>query len=160
MDSGCGPLGLLTLAVAKACGVNKVIVFDVEESRTKFAESYGADVGIVPPQANDPSKDSLIFSQEFTKEIIEKHDLGHGFDVIVEASGAEICSQMAICALKPGGTCTCNLNKILYYLLTVCSYSSRTRKAVDGSTIIHGYREGVEYQRWVSVAGDFWRQND
>lgn len=80
-------------------------MFDIEESRTKFAESYGADVGIVTPKNTDPSKDSLTFSQEYAKEIIDKYDLGNGFDVTVEASGAEICAQMAICMLKAGGTC-------------------------------------------------------
>ncbi|KAI8280961.1 hypothetical protein K4K56_011958 [Colletotrichum sp. SAR 10_98] len=85
---GCGPLGLLVLAVAKAYGVKKVIMFDIESSRTQFAETYGATVGIVPPKNEDPS-----------------HELGNGFDVIVEASGAESCIQMAIAMLKSGGTC-------------------------------------------------------
>lgn len=80
-------------------------MFDIEESRTKFAESYGADVGIVTPKNSDPSKDSLTFSQEYAKEIVDKYELGQGFDVTVEASGAEICAQMAICMLKSGGTC-------------------------------------------------------
>ncbi|EOO01033.1 putative xylitol dehydrogenase protein [Phaeoacremonium minimum UCRPA7] len=102
---GCGPLGLLILAVAKAYGLKKIVMFDIEESRTKFAESYGADVGIVTPKNSDPSKDSLTFSQEYAKEIVDKYELGQGFDVTVEASGAEICAQMAICMLKSGGTC-------------------------------------------------------
>ena len=80
-------------------------MFDVEESRAKFAQSYGADLAIVPPKNTDPSKDSFTFAQDYTKEIIEKHGLGNGFDVSVEASGAEVCAQMAVCALKAGGTC-------------------------------------------------------
>ncbi|KAJ9157283.1 Alcohol dehydrogenase GroES-like domain-containing protein [Pleurostoma richardsiae] len=102
---GCGPLGLLILAVAKAYGVKKIIMFDIEESRTKFAESYGADAGIVTSKNDDPAKDSLTFATEYAQDMIKKHDLGHGVDVAVEASGAEICAQMAICMLKPGGTC-------------------------------------------------------
>ncbi|KAK6366324.1 hypothetical protein LTS17_010830 [Exophiala oligosperma] len=101
---GCGPLGLLILAVAKAYGVKKIVMFDIEESRTKFAESYGADVGIVTHK-NDSGKDSLTFAQDFATEIIQKHDIGSGFDVAVEASGAEVCAQMAVCMLKAGGTC-------------------------------------------------------
>lgn len=57
------------------------------------------------PKNTDPSKDSLTFSQEYAKEIIEKYDVGNGFDLAVEASGAEICAQMALCMLKAGGTC-------------------------------------------------------
>ncbi|KAF3797539.1 putative sorbitol dehydrogenase [Colletotrichum gloeosporioides] len=102
---GCGPLGLLILAVAKAYGVKKIVMFDIEESRTKFAESYGADVGIVTPRHSDPSQDVLSFSQHYAREVITKYGLGYGFDVAIEASGAEICATMAICMLKAGGTC-------------------------------------------------------
>ena len=83
--SGCGPLGLLILAVAKAYGVKKIIMFDVEAARTQFAESYGADVGIVTPR-RDPDKEPLAFAQEYAAEIVKKYDLGTGFDVAVEAS--------------------------------------------------------------------------
>ncbi|KAI8251649.1 hypothetical protein K4K58_008438 [Colletotrichum sp. SAR11_239] len=102
---GCGPLGLLVLAVAKAYGVKKVIMFDIESSRTQFAETYGATVGIVPPKNEDLSVDSLCFYQQYAKELNSKHELGNGFDVTVEASGAESCIQMAIAMLKSGGTC-------------------------------------------------------
>ncbi|KAF0330009.1 alcohol dehydrogenase GroES-like domain-containing protein [Colletotrichum asianum] len=103
--SGCGPLGLLVLAVAKAYGVKKVIMFDIESSRTQFAETYGATVGIVPPKNEDPSIDSLSFYHQYAKQLNSEHDLGNGFDVTVEASGAEACIQMAVVMLKSGGTC-------------------------------------------------------
>jgi D-xylulose reductase len=102
--SGCGPLGLLILAVAKAYGVRKVVMFDVEQSRVDFAIKYGADVGIVPPKKEE-SVESLAYAQDYASKIIKEHGLGNGFDVSVEASGAEICAQMAICVLKNGGTC-------------------------------------------------------
>jgi D-xylulose reductase len=90
--------------VAKAYGVKTVVMFDAEESRTQFAKSYGADVALVPPRIAD--QDSLTFATDYAREIITTYDLGAGFDVTVEASGAEICAQMAICMLKSGGTCT------------------------------------------------------
>lgn len=80
-------------------------MFDIESSRTEFAEKYGATVGIVTPSNKDSTVDSLTFAQSYAKEVIEKHGLGHGFDVTVEASGAEVCAQMAVCMLKSGGTC-------------------------------------------------------
>ncbi|KAI1865757.1 hypothetical protein JX265_008080 [Neoarthrinium moseri] len=101
---GCGPLGLLILAVAKAYGVRKVIVFDIEQSRVDFAVKYGADTGVVPPQKGQ-GIESLAFAQDYANQIVKQHDIGSGFDIAVEASGAEICSQMAICMLKNGGTC-------------------------------------------------------
>ena len=92
------------LAVSKAHGVKKIVMFDVEESRAKFAQTYGADVGIVAPQNTDPGFDSLTFAQNYAQEILDQEKLGHGFDVIIEASGADICAQMGVFMLKPGGT--------------------------------------------------------
>jgi D-xylulose reductase len=103
--SGCGPLGLLIIAVAKACAVRRIIVFDIEESRVNFACQYGAHVGIVAPQF-DRSIDSLTNAENFTSEVIREQGLDYGVDVAIEASGAEICAQMAVTILKPGGTCT------------------------------------------------------
>ncbi|KAL3461366.1 chaperonin 10-like protein [Aspergillus heterothallicus] len=100
---GCGPLGLLVIAVAKAYGVRKIIVFDVEQSRLDFAVEYGADVGILSPK-NVDSAEPLAFAQNFTNQVIKEHGLDHGVDVSVEASGAESCAQMAITILKAGGT--------------------------------------------------------
>ncbi|WYZ44994.1 hypothetical protein EsH8_VIII_000310 [Colletotrichum jinshuiense] len=107
---GCGPLGLLILAVARAYGVKKIVMFDIEQSRTQFAKSYGADVAIVTARNNDPSKDILAFAKEYAKEIATEHNLGYGFDVAIEASGADVCATMAICMLKAGGTCTVRYN--------------------------------------------------
>ncbi|KAJ5642852.1 uncharacterized protein N7484_005359 [Penicillium longicatenatum] len=101
---GCGPLGILVIAVAKASGVRKIIVFDVEQSRMDFAVQYGADVGIISPN-NDGSDDALEFAQRFVAQTLKEQGLDHGVDVSVEASGVESCAQMAIAILKPGGTC-------------------------------------------------------
>ncbi|KFA71081.1 hypothetical protein S40288_05512, partial [Stachybotrys chartarum IBT 40288] len=101
---GCGPLGLLILAVAKAYGVRKIVMFDIEQSRIDFALKYGAHAGFVPPRREEP-KQPLEFAQEYTKSIIAELGITNGFDVAVEASGAEVCAQMAICSLKNGGTC-------------------------------------------------------
>jgi D-xylulose reductase len=95
---------LLVIAVAKAYGVRKIIVFDVEQTRLDFAVQYGADIGILSP-TNDGSVEALVFAQEFTTKVAKEHGLGAGVDIAVEASGAESCAQMAITILKSGGTC-------------------------------------------------------
>lgn len=41
---GAGPIGLVTLMVAKAFGASHVLVTDVDESRVEFAKKMGADV--------------------------------------------------------------------------------------------------------------------
>jgi D-xylulose reductase len=99
-------LGLLILAVAKAYGVRKIVIFDIEQARVDFAVKYGADAGSVPPMKPE-NVDSLAYAQQFAKQVIEEHDVKHGFDVAIEASGAEICAQMAVCIAKNGGTCKC-----------------------------------------------------
>ena len=103
----------MILAVAKAYGVRKVLMFDIEQSRVDFAVKYGADAGIVSPKKEE-GVEALAFAQEYAKQIIKEHDVGNGFDVTVEASGAEACSQMAICMLKNGGTCKLNPRNRLF----------------------------------------------
>jgi D-xylulose reductase len=92
------------MAVARACGVQKIVVFDIEQKRIDFALKYGADIGIIPPRREE-GLDSLEFAQEFSSSVIKQNDLGFGFDVAIEASGAEPCVHMAVTSLKPGGTC-------------------------------------------------------
>ncbi|KAL5334757.1 chaperonin 10-like protein [Aspergillus crustosus] len=104
---GCGPLGLLIIAIAKAYGVRKILVFDVDQSRLDFALSYGADIGVLSPKfsASTPSE-QLNSAQEFTHSVLKSHSLNSaGLDISIEASGAEPCAQMALTILKPGGTC-------------------------------------------------------
>lgn len=84
-----------------------MVMFDIEQSRVDFAIKYGADAGIVPP-TKEESVESLAHAQSYASQIIKEHGIGNGFDVAVEASGAEICAQMAICMLKNGGTCELN----------------------------------------------------
>jgi D-xylulose reductase len=47
--SGCGLLGLLVMAVARAYGPKKIIAFDIEQSRVDSAVKYNADIGVVCP---------------------------------------------------------------------------------------------------------------
>ncbi|KAL4875793.1 chaperonin 10-like protein [Aspergillus karnatakaensis] len=102
---GCGPLGLLVIAIAKAYGVRKIVVFDVEQSRLDFALSYGADIGILSPNISK-SSDPLASAQDFTNNVLKSNSLNPaGIDISIEASGAESCAQMALTILKPGGTC-------------------------------------------------------
>ncbi|KAL4868572.1 chaperonin 10-like protein [Aspergillus spectabilis] len=103
---GCGPLGLLVITIAKAYGVRKILVFDVEQSRLDFALFYGADIEVLSPKTISTSSDPLKSAQEFTNQVLKSHSLNlSGVDISIEASGAEPCAQMAVTILKPGGTC-------------------------------------------------------
>jgi len=103
--SGCGPLGLLIMAVARAYNVRRIIAFDVEQSRVDFATSYNADVGILSP-FNTDGQEPLAFATDFMTKVIKEQGLGSGVDLVIEASGAEACTQMAVVLAKPGGTST------------------------------------------------------
>lgn len=92
---GAGPVGLLCCAVAKAYGAKKIVTVDINEDRLKFALDYAATHAF-RSQRESP--------EESANRMIKECDLGYGADVIIDASGAEVCIQTAIYALRTGGT--------------------------------------------------------
>ena len=55
---GCGPIGVLCQAVAKAYGAKKVVGVDVVQSRLDFAKSFGADGVFMSPKP-EPDMDPV-----------------------------------------------------------------------------------------------------
>lgn len=100
---GCGPIGVLCQAVAKAYGAKKVIGVDVVQSRLAFAKSFGADGVFMPPKA-DHGADPVEHSEKVAAMIKEQFNLGEGPEVVLECTGAEPCIQAGIFATKKGGT--------------------------------------------------------
>lgn len=97
---GCGPIGLLCQAVAKAYACKKVIGVDISDGRLKFASSFAADdVYKMPFRAAEEAEED--FAKRISKEIRTKFDLGTGADVILEATGAEPCIQVGVFLAKP-----------------------------------------------------------
>ncbi len=87
---GVGPLGQLGILVAKAAGVGKLIVSDVNPYRLERAEELGADVVL------DARKDDVVSTiMEVTK--------GNGVDVVAEMSGNPIALNQGLKVLTPGG---------------------------------------------------------
>nr|BAK04516.1 predicted protein [Hordeum vulgare subsp. vulgare] len=103
---GAGPVGLLCMAVAKALGASRIIAVDINTDRLAFARSYAAtDVfQPSPPQAGEQRTDS---SRRCTKELVSALGLSErgpgGVDVVIEASGAESCIQMAMYLVREAG---------------------------------------------------------
>lgn len=92
------------MAVAKSYGVSKIIAFDIESARVAFAKKYCADEAYeVPRDFGD--KGSFIFANEFVKTVLGEQKLPYGVDVAIDATGAEVCMQMAVFITKPHGTC-------------------------------------------------------
>jgi D-xylulose reductase len=100
---GCGPIGILCQAVARAWGAAKVIGVDVVDSRLALAASYGSD-GTYKPERKAAGIDAMEHAEATAADLKEKMGLGDGADVVLECSGAEPCVQLGIYAAKPGGT--------------------------------------------------------
>jgi threonine 3-dehydrogenase len=88
---GCGPIGLASIPIAKACGATTVAGFDMSEYRLEMAEKQmGADYVV------DVSKvDTLTAAKDITK--------GVGFDVVLEMSGHPQGIENAFKMCRAGG---------------------------------------------------------
>lgn len=100
---GCGPIGVLCQAVAKAYGAKKVIGVDVVQSRLDVSKSYGVDHTFMPPRA-EPGSDPMEHAEKVAEDMKKQLDLGEGADVVLECSGAEPCVQLGIYTAKRGAT--------------------------------------------------------
>lgn len=100
---GCGPIGVLCQAVARAYNTKTVIGVDVVQTRLDVATSYGADYTFLPPRAG-PDQGPVEHAGNVAKKIKEQFQLGDGPDVVLECSGAEACVQLGVLTAKPGAT--------------------------------------------------------
>lgn len=104
---GCGPVGLLCMAVAKAFGASRVIAVDIVPHRLEFAKSYAATDSFMPPLL-EQGETNVAFSKRAAA--LMKAELGiaeqgaRGIDLVVDASGAETSVQTGVRIVKSGGT--------------------------------------------------------
>lgn len=104
---GCGPIGVLCQAVAKAYGASKVIGVDLSKSRTEFAKDFAADGVHVVDRARLTPRDGVDpveLSRALGEKIVAEFGVDDGFDVVLECTGAESCIQAGVFATKKGGT--------------------------------------------------------
>ncbi|XP_052762477.1 sorbitol dehydrogenase-like [Mya arenaria] len=90
---GAGPVGVLTMLVAKRMGAAQVIATDISDHRLAQAMSLGAD-HVIKVNTDDP--------RELANDIAET--LGEQPDVSVECSGVDFSFRTAIHATYPGGS--------------------------------------------------------
>jgi threonine 3-dehydrogenase len=89
--TGCGPVGLMTLLIARARSAKTIIAADISDYRTQFARRLGAD-HVVNPK---------------TENMVEKvRDLtqGTGVDVLLEMSGAASAIVQGMSLVKFAGS--------------------------------------------------------
>ncbi|KAK2466297.1 hypothetical protein APHAL10511_001939 [Amanita phalloides] len=103
---GCGPVGLLCMAVAKSLGASRVIAVDIIDSRLQFSRRYAATDIFMPPRREE-GESILQYSRRSSddlKRLLNVPNHGrHGIDLVIDASGAEVSIQTAFYAVKPGG---------------------------------------------------------
>jgi D-xylulose reductase len=104
---GCGPVGLLCMAVAKAIGASRIIAIDILQSRLDFAKKYAATDMFLPPPLQE-GESATVYSQraaDLLRANLGVEDRGNNaIDVVVDASGAEVSIQTGILIAKVGGT--------------------------------------------------------
>lgn len=88
--TGCGPIGLMSIAVAKACGSSTVFATETNENRRTMARKMGADV-VLNPAAEDAVARILAETN------------GTGVDALLEMSGNPTAIQQGFKALRAGG---------------------------------------------------------
>jgi threonine 3-dehydrogenase len=88
--TGCGPIGLMAIAVAKACGSSTVFATETNESRRELARKMGADV-VLNPGIGDAARR------------IRSETDDTGVDVLLEMSGNPAAIRLGFAALRAGG---------------------------------------------------------
>jgi threonine 3-dehydrogenase len=87
---GCGPIGLMSIAVLREAGLEKIFAVEISDYRLRFAERMGADVLINP-------------LEEDVVEAILGETGGRGVDIVLEMSGSEKALRSGLRVATPGG---------------------------------------------------------
>jgi threonine 3-dehydrogenase len=88
--TGCGPIGLFSIAVARAVGATTIFAIEVNEHRRKLATEMKADYAL------DPSKEDV-------RAIVAEKTGGLGVDVVLEMAGHPDAIRTAFDIIRRGG---------------------------------------------------------
>src|ERR1700678_1086539 len=88
--TGCGPIGLSSIAVARALGATTVFAIEVNEHRRKLATKMNADYVL------DPAKDDV-------RAIVAEKTGGLGVDTVLEMAGHPDAIRTAFDIVRRGG---------------------------------------------------------
>jgi len=88
--TGCGPVGIMAIPVARAAGARSIYATDVSDYRLELARRMGATLTL------NPAKEDVV------ARIFEETD-GEGVDVLLEMSGVPKAIEQGFAALRFGG---------------------------------------------------------
>jgi threonine 3-dehydrogenase len=87
--TGCGPIGLFCIAIARAEGAARVVATDINDYRMDLARTMGADE-VIDSRRPDAMPAMVAAG-------------GRPFDIALEMSGSEVAIDQALHTLRPGG---------------------------------------------------------
>jgi threonine 3-dehydrogenase len=87
--TGCGPIGLMSIAVLKKAGARAVFATDLNEERLEMARRMGADLAL---DARDDVAARLRAETD-----------GNGVDIVLEMSGSSAALHQGLAAVTNGG---------------------------------------------------------
>lgn len=131
---GCGPIGLMAVAVAQAAGAAQVVALDINDYRLALARKAGATVTI-HSRAEDP-----------VRRVLELTD-GSGVDVVCEMSGHPEAIRQGLAMLTNGGR------------MSILSLPSRpveldiTNQVVFKGVTVQGITGRRMFETWRQTAG-------
>ncbi|MBV8476638.1 MAG: L-threonine 3-dehydrogenase [Acidobacteria bacterium] len=88
--TGCGPIGLFSIAVARAVGASQIIAIEVNQHRRRIAQEMKADLVL------DPTRDEV-------RKIVAERTSGAGVDVVLEMAGQPDAIRTAFDIVRRGG---------------------------------------------------------
>lgn len=129
---GCGPIGLLSIAVAKAVGASKIYATDIIPSKLELAKKMGADEVI-----NSKDEDLLARIMQLTNQ--------DGVGCLIEASGSPYMVNSSFTYLRKGGhILLVGLPKAPLHVENVLQnviFKSLVLKTIHGRKIFHTWKE-------------------
>jgi threonine dehydrogenase-like Zn-dependent dehydrogenase len=87
---GCGPVGLMAVAVCRRRGADRVFAVDSVPERLALAERLGAE--------------PLAFDRLDPLEAVREATAGRGADAVLEVVGSPEATRLAVDLVRPGGT--------------------------------------------------------
>lgn len=130
--TGCGPIGLFSIAVAKACGAAKVFAIEPNAARRELGRIMGADLLL------DPVHDDVEAS-------IREHTGHNGADVLLEMSGHPSAIQQGFRVLRMGGRAS-----LLGIPSRVVELDLASAVIFKGATV-HGINGRRMYETWLQA---------
>jgi len=135
---GCGPIGLMAIAVLKALGASKVFVTagGLNKVRIELAKKMGADLVL-----------SASEEGENIVKIIRDETGGNGVDVALEMSGSPMAVRQAFEMLTPGGRVS------LLGILEKPMELDLNNAVVFKAATVYGITGRRMFQTWYQVKG-------